>query len=843
MDPQSTSVDASYVMLLHALTRADVGRVGSKAANLGELAQTGLPVPDGFVLTTRAFDHFIELNKLAENQTPDKVIRAEIPLEVQVVLRSASRNLEGIPLAVRSSGVAEDLEGASFAGQYETILGVHGYDALVNAVRQCWVSAFSARVAAYKDNKGQATQASMAVLVQQLVAADAAGVAFSANPVNGRRDETVVNAVRGLAERLVSGQASPDEWIVRGMDAIRTRAPENAIDENQARAIAKMAREAEAHFGPPQDIEWAIAGGKLFLLQSRPITALPEPTPIPIPVPVNPPPGFWERDSSHIFEPLSPMFRSAVLPAQEQATYVLSKELSLPMEGAQFREIGGWVYQRIIVAGGNDMSPPPAWLMPVLLRVVPPLRKMVNGMVQAVREDRLGKSVDRWYAEWKPGTIAGVQELRMVDRHSLADGELEKHLSDVLVFVRECVHIHMLATAADFVAAEFALACQDLLGWDAPKSLELLSGLSSQTTAPTHRLAELARTAQEHPAVRKLFERVNHETVRRLADADKEFATAFEGYLQEFDRTLRGDINEPTVAEQPELILRLIRDQIASGYDPGTEVAALAHKRSTVLAEAREVLAGRSIEDRQRFEREVARAERAYPVREDAEFWLVNAPYALLRYTLLELGRRMVRRGQLERAEDIMFLEIEEARAAFRDRSDARASVTHRKGELAWVKAHPGPASYGKVPPPPPSFDAFPSEARHLMDVLMWQMKNMIPSQERDEARTTDRAKLHGQAASPGQYTGPARIITSEAEFGKLQAGDVLICPTTQPPWSVVFPTIGALVTDSGGILSHPAIIAREYRIPAVVATGNATSFLKDGQVVTVNGNDGIVST
>lgn len=140
----------------------------------------------------------------------------EMPAELEDALREASQKLDGRPLAVRSSGLAEDLEGASFAGQYETILGARGYEELAKAVRQCWASAFSARVAAYKHNKRQASESSMAVLVQQLVAADAAGVAFTANPVNGRRDETVVSAVRGLGERLVSGQASPDEWIVSG---------------------------------------------------------------------------------------------------------------------------------------------------------------------------------------------------------------------------------------------------------------------------------------------------------------------------------------------------------------------------------------------------------------------------------------------------------------------------------------------------------------------------------------------------------------------------------------------------------------------------------------------------
>jgi pyruvate,water dikinase len=842
MARQITAVRAPYTLPLQDLTRADLSRVGAKAANLGELARAGFPVPAGFVLTTQAFDEFVALSQLAETPAPEAVLAAELPAAVRAALRAAAETLDDIPLAVRSSGVAEDLAGASFAGQYDTILGVRGYDALVEAVRRCWASAFAGRVATYQHNQGQATRAGMAVLVQQLVAADAAGVAFSANPVNGRRDEILVSAVRGLGERLVSGESAPDEWIVSGSKAIRTRAPEEAIDAGQARAIAGLARRAEAHFGAPQDVEWAIAGGELFVLQSRPITALPEPGPTPIPVPADPPPGFWARDASHSLEPLSPMFRSALLPAQEQATYALSQALSLPMEGAQFREIGGWVYQRIIIAGGKDVPAPPAWLMPILVRVAPPLRRMVKGMVQAVREDRLGQSVERWYAEWKPDTVAGLAQLKQVDRASLADGELEQHLADVLAFVRERARIHMLVTAADFVVAEFALVCQDLLGWDARKSVELLTGLSSQTTEPAARLAELARLARERPAVRRLFAQVSRETPRRLAEADADFASAFDRYLEEYgDRTLRSDIDEPTVAEQPELILRLIRDQIAGGYDPQAEAAALAQQRAAVLAEARQLLAGRSAEDGRRFERALARAERAYPIREEHQLYLSNGPLALLRYTLLEVGRRMAARGQLDRAGDIMFLELEEAQAAFRDRSGRRATVSRRKGERAWVKAHPGPASYGKAPPPPPSFEAFPPEARHLMRVLMWHMGNLTSAANGTDAGAAGGATLRGLAASPGRYTGPARIIRSEAEFGRLQAGDVLVCPTTQPPWAVVFPAIGALVTDSGGILSHPAIVGREYRIPAVLATGDATRRVKDGQLVTVDGDSGIV--
>jgi phosphoenolpyruvate synthase/pyruvate phosphate dikinase len=209
-------------------------------------------------------------------------------------LRAAAAEL-GDPdqrFAVRSSASAEDLAGASFAGQYETVLDV-GLDELPDAVRQVLDSAASARVAAYRQAHPQAAPADppgfgggMAVLVQVMVPADAAGVAFTANPLTGAQDEVVITAVRGLGERLVAGQATGEEWIVRDGRAGRTRATEQAISANQARQIATLARRVHAHLGSPQDLEWAIttdptdtsgAEGGLWLLQARPMTALPDP--------------------------------------------------------------------------------------------------------------------------------------------------------------------------------------------------------------------------------------------------------------------------------------------------------------------------------------------------------------------------------------------------------------------------------------------------------------------------------------------------------------------------------------------------------------------------------------
>jgi len=840
MNTQTETTNVPYVIPLYDLTCADVSRVGAKAANLGELAHVGFPVPDGFAITTHAFDHFIEANAINETYPPEKVAKAELPHAVQVALRAASVKLNGSPLAVRSSGVAEDLEGASFAGQYETILDVRGYDALVDAVRQCWASAFSERVAAYKMSKGQVNHASMAILVQMLVNAEAAGVAFTANPVNGRRDEAVVSAVRGLGERLVSGNVSPDEWIVNGKETMRTSAPEDAINAEQARAIAEMARQAEAHFGSPQDVEWAIANEQLYILQSRPITTLREPPIEPVPMKFKVPEGFWESDAEHISKPLTPMGSTVLLPTYTNGVERMCAATGLLLERLEYRNIGGWMYIRMVPPGGKDMTPPPPFVMKIMLRLVPAMHAKIQRATEFVRNNEQDALVERWYNEWYPEISKRIVELRDVNPASLSDDEYNAHLSNALELVRRGNEMHfMLACVNPFGIYELVTATQELLGWDEVHTMELIAGLSTKSTEPARKLAELARMANERPGVLELVKQASANAVDRLVQVDAEFAAAFAKYLKEYGcRGLAFDLNEPTIAELPAMVLGWIRDQIANEYDPDADAAELNRKRDAVQAEARAALANHPIQERERFERALARAVRAYPSQEDNVFFTQGAPTAIGRYAILELGNRLVNKQVIEKRDDVFFLEIDEARAAFKQRGDMRSLVLRRKGERAWAEGHPGPATYGK-PPVQPSLDILPPEPRFLMTVVPWYMERALSTGRGRVQKVGE--NLTGIAASSGKYTGVARVIMNEGEFHKLQPGDVLVCPATTPMWSVLFANVGALVTNTGGILSHPAIIAREYCVPAVVATGNATSLLKDGQIVTVDGDNGRV--
>ena len=235
--------------------------------------------------------------------------------------------------------------------------------------------------------------------------------------------------------------------------------------------------------------------------------------------------------------------------------------------------------------------------------------------------------------------------------------------------------------------------------------------------------------------------------------------------------------------------MRLLADQVVRNYDPDDEAAALADRRGATRERARAVLAGRSSANENGSSGHW-RAERAYPVREDNEFFTASAPLALMRYRLLEIGWRLRDRGQLSSRDDIFFLTWKEALSALSDGDDRRALATRRRGELAFIEQHPGPASYGKQPGPPPSFDALPAESKLMMTALVWYMDRVFEAVPSNREQQADGRVLNGIPASPGRYTGRVRLITNESDFDRLQPGEVMVCPITSPVWSVLFPSV-----------------------------------------------------
>jgi rifampicin phosphotransferase len=826
----------TYVLDLRETT--DASQAGRKAATLARLLRDGFPVPDGVVLLADALDRALDSAGLTADAPADAVAAIEVPAQIEAAMHEAVRRWgDGTPLAVRSSGVNEDLASASYAGLYSTILGVTGEDRLLDAVRQCWASAFSQLVRTYGP-KATTDRPRLAVLIQPMIPATAAGVAFTTDPVTGDRGTIVVEAVQGTGDRFVSGAATPDEWAISGECALRRAGTEDVIDAGVARAVAALAHQVEQYQGEPQDIEWALSGGEVVLLQARPITGVAERRIQPVPVSIEPPPGYWTREASHAPLPWSPFNRAAARP-RASGIRMMCERMGLLFETIDFHDIGGWEYVRIVPIGGKDRPAPPAPLVPLLFRLVRPLRRRIKSSVAAMRADVAGRSVRRWYVEWQPEFAHRGAELREVHLSKLTDAELDAHLSSVLELIDHGLHVHMdLHGAVQIALAELAFTCRDLLGWDEVRTFDLLAGLSDKSTEPSRALARLAELANELPEVkRRLAERAPVGVV--LAE-DEQFAAAFTEFLAAHGcRALRYEVADQNLDERPDLVLGLVADQLAAGFDPARTATALADRRERAAADARSRLT--SSQARARFDRALARAVDAYPVREDNEYFTVSAPLALVRRTAVEIGRRLADRGQLDSGDDVFFLEADEARAALRDGTDRCDLAVRRQGERAWVLAHPGPMSYGKDPGPPPSFASLPAEARLANEGFLWAVDRIFGPDTTGQCGPE--SSVTGIPASPGSYTGPVRVITSEAEFDRLRAGDVLVCPVTSPVWSVLFPSIGALVTDTGGILSHPAIIAREYGVPAVVATGNGTAVLHDGQLVTVDGTAGVVRT
>jgi phosphohistidine swiveling domain-containing protein len=807
--------------------------VGNKAATLGVLRRAGFAVPPGVVVSADALSG----------------IDDELPAAVRASLRKVPDLVGPGPWAVRSSSTREDSEQASFAGQFETVLGVEA-DGLADAVVRVWRSAFSERVTVYSGDQGAG---SMAVLIQPMIAAEAAGVAFTTDPVSGKH-RTVIEAVEGLGERLVSGSATPERWTLEEDGSIAAPLETTAIDAAKARAIGDLARRVEEHLGRPQDIEWAIGGGSVWLLQARPITTLPSAGPEPIPIPIEVPAGYWTTDLVHWPIPASP-FGRAMSEELRKSIPAAFAEFGILIDRAEHVLIGGWLYAQVIPVGAPSASrsgergrqrTPPRWLLALLMRLHPAIRRRTRAARKAIESDLPFALIRRWYEESRPAYQEDAERTLALDLGSMSDEELAAQLDHRIEMLGRPEHASV-GFAYFVIMYELAEACRELLGWDTARMLSLLEGLSSVTTEPARQLAHLADLARSKPAVRRLLATVDESIPARLADVDAEFAQAFSRYIDATGhRVVRYDVIEPTLAEMPHLLLRLIADQLEVGFTPEQAAQAALRRRSQAAEEAGRLLASRSEADRERFELALARASEAYPTFDDRVWHTTFVPLGLLRYVALEIGRRLVDRGQLTAVDDVFFLDVSEARSALLDGGDRSETARMRKAQRVWAIANPGPMTYGEPPSGEPPFDLLPREARQVNQAIAWGVSEFWGAQPAPvpwggHPGGHDQRLVAGTPASAGRYTGTARVVMGEHQFDKIQVGDVVVCPVTSATWSVVFPSIGALVTDAGGILSHPAIIAREHGIPAVVGTGNATDVLKDGQRITVDGSAGVV--
>jgi pyruvate,water dikinase len=795
MRPDAVEAEAPTMSSSLPLDAATDARVcGHKAATLAALRGLGFDVPDGFVIPAGV------------QPTRDDIAGA------------LSRLGEG-PVAVRSSGLAEDLADASFAGQYDTVLNVRGVDAVLEAAAACVTSARDARIESY----GQAARP-MAVLVQRMIQAEAAGVAFSANPLTGNRGEVRINATRGLGDQLVAGAIDGDEWLVSGDQVTAIAEPQKAIGPGVARRVAELARKAEAVRMAPQDIEWAIAGDRLWLLQSRPITALP------VAPAIETPKGTWQKDAGHFSDPISPFAASTQFRhAGQFLTYAIETWGLLP-ERMLFRVIGHEPYLHIDPDDGGK-APPPWWLLGLVARVVPSLRRKLRASADAIGAGLLESVPAEWETSQRPRLRKQIQQFAAIDLAALEHDALFRHIDTLSDFYADSLKLHFhLAIPYAVGLRDLADACEQLLGWNLQKTVGLLQGLSRTAAAATDELAAIVRRTRPGGETRQLLQARVPDLVTRLDHVDPAVATELREYLQFWGlRPLGSEPGYPTVAEQPQLFADAIADLLSEDTSPDLSPA-----RQALKEEARKQLTGPAL---QRFDAALSYAEHVYPLREDNVILTDQLPVGLLRLAALEAGRRLVSLNLLNRAEDALMLTATELRDAIRSRRDVRGAVARVKAEHAWVRANRGPLTYGPEPGKTPDLRGLPAPARRINGGLLWLIDEELTPAPKAEGRA-----VLGLGVSPGVHRGRVRVITTPDQLHTLRQGEVLVCPFTSSAWMMVFRRAGAIVADAGSVLSHTAIVAREFALPAVVGAANATTSLADGDEVIVDGTSGVVT-
>jgi pyruvate,water dikinase len=727
----SAATPPRTVIPLDEITVAHREHLGSKAAHLGELLRAGLPVLDGVVVPDGA------------DPNPDEILQL----------------LGSVPVAVRSSAVAEDLADASFAGQYETVLDVRGPDALLQAIRHVRASAASARAQQYMAAHGVSGLTGIAVLVQRMLAPEAAGVAFTADPVTGRRDEVIVTAARGLGERVVSGEAVGDEWVVRDGTAECRRSAEAAITPEQAVEIAALARRVEAHFGDvPQDLEWAIEHGQLYLLQARPMTALPQVVDW-----APPEPGYWLRTfrlGEWLSDPMTPLFREWLLERLEEGFLVGMRDTTGTAIPFSHAAINGWYYT---MAGPRPSSIPGRLVRAIFESRGRALPVLFNALVRVnTRPDLADRALLGGLAEhWRRELLPHYQQLV-----AAGAGTVES------------------ATPAQLIDLVNAVGrCAGTCFW----SLAIVGGSAWKMEGCLARF------------VRKYLAGVPAADVQVLLRGLPGIAFGTPPHaVQSIDwyfPTLGQDDERATVPERR---------------------ARLVVEREAAEAACRRALADRPAL-RTRFDSLLEVAQRYAAIREDQARWFTLG-WPLMRRAILRLGDSQHAAGAIEGAEDVFFVTRPELEWVAHDLRDA---VRRRRAEWQRQRRLVAPLEFGH----PPS----------LLKALM--------SGAAPVARGTDLSEdmLVGQGASPGRATGRVRLVNSVHDFDAFQPGEVLVARATAPAWTTLFGRAAAVVTDGGTLAAHASLVAREYGIPAVVGTGDATRRLRTGQVVTVDGSAGTV--
>lgn len=799
--------------------------VGGKGANLGECATAGFPVPPGFIIDTSAYttatkaiqgELIAAVDKQDIEQAQQLVRSVTIPADLRAEVEQAYATLgDGARVAVRSSATAEDLAEASFAGQQDSYLGITGVDALWDAVRRCWASLWNERAVSYRRKHGVPSEGlALAVVVQTMISSDVSGVLFTRNPMADNTD-MMISAAYGLGESVVAALVTPDTFTVTrepvtvvsqtigsketridmadGAETITTPVPPGdqalpCLDEQAIQQLVALGQLVEEHYDAPQDIEWAFADGELYLLQARPITTVASTDAASV------------EGHSPVRSRVERTLRNDLMehyptpyPLDLVAVHALQESIQDSMRMIGLKAPSA----HEIIVGDDDgvirihaQAPRPD---------VAVVSRLPRTFVKGMRHDPT-----RWPAEERAaGEVLSQLARRAGACRDASDTEVVVLLEQILAQAAQLMSDRFLYYLAPMTVlrskakALIRLARQS----DHVSTEDLYEDLDYVTANVLAGIRDLTATAQASGLVDVFTETPPEQIEDALQSApdSARFLAEVDAFLQRRGaRTacMYVPFSHTSWRETPQSLYELIAVSLRGQQASGSEVTGSAVAGSAVATVEKHL--PRLLRGSWRTTVEKLRASH---VGREGTLYAIEEVLVLARTAMRELARRLVDRGVLETTDDIRYLYFSEVTDALRDGVSRGEVVEHRRRQ------------------------------RGTAEAVWW---------DRGES-TSDADAITGVPGSPGQVVGTARIIRTPADFGRLQPGDILVCPFTDPTWTPLFDVASAVVANIGGPLSHAAIVAREYGIPAVLGTGDATSRIKDGEKIIVDGRKGSV--
>lgn len=796
-----------YIMEFKDIQKEDILAVGGKGANLGELFNSGFPVPNGFCITSYAFDEYIKRNNLKQqlstssNPCYDKITNGQFWSELEQEILECYTSLgQDARVAVRSSATAEDLPEASFAGQQETYLNVIGKNQLFIAIKKCFASLYSARAIAYRKQTNFDTEhLSLAVVIQTMVESEVSGVLFTVNPVSKKNEQMMLNASWGLGEAIVSGKVTPDIYMYHknrkriieknlgekevticydttGVNEKSTPLEQRirfCLTEKQATQLFQLGQKIEQHYGTPQDIEWAISGGKLYLLQARPITTLSKKEPKELEL-TSSQRAVLNNWIEHCPTPLYPL---DVTPCK----------LVDDAKGNVFHELGISTGSELTIdeQGVLSLSTGKIHISPRILKLPFLFRTFTDFTFNST---------------YTKDTFHKIKQ-ELHDKNSIPSSQLSNEalitnlkelmkLSEEIAYVRFRYNIFPSVAVSKLISLDLKKVDKNINEFD------LLSNLSYKTWDLDLSLKKLAAFIQNNSNLKRAFRNQDfsdRNTRTTFLNDYPDFRIKLNVFLDEFGWKSTSSycaFSSVSWFEDMTNLFSLIKvllhskknDTISTKYD---KILSKITKR--FHAKKASKLRGKIEEIRQ------------YHVNREESLYLIEMCYGLARKTVFELSHRLPE--LFEEPNDILFLTLEEVYTLPNTIKNYKNKISIRK-------------------------------ANRSQNEMLWNSLSLDP-------KRTNQTTLIGISGNHGMCHGKVKKILTLQEFDKMQSRDILLCRYTDPSWTPLFVLASAVVSDTGGPLSHSAIVAREYNIPAVLGLGNATNLLNDGDEIIVDGDSG----